>query len=526
MKPQHKHQTFTVSPVCVYNTEYTEMSKQVVWYAAAAVALAGAPAVAQDNAEFCDATGHYYEVIAGEHVQGISWTVARDAAAQLSRNGVQGHLATLTSAGEDACVDQIRANTLGDGPAQVWIGGFQSDGAVEPGGGWQWLNDEGSIPGVNGGEVYANWANLEPNNSNGLEHHLALGRFGTGLGWNDEGTAPDSILGYVVEFGDTTAAQNCFEVDGVGGGFGCNITGAMNLELNDGSTLPPGATITQNLLRPDVTDPAKCTGEFAFPDPRVGVDGRPIANRELDVFAELGGGEPGALILDTHTYGSPCFAVIEGGANFELVDTLPGTGLKAIVATTTQIPEAVPGIGKIFGCLGELNEAGTINRDLQTSTQSTYQTDDRNLMVEMSAAAMTNHCNSPSRQATFKFSYYVLNTHEDCGLDILIDGKQAVRACFQALAVAKFDALDIALLNAADNLQKPKFSTLSSQLNQARSMIAAGQYAKGKTRLETLLASVTSATWTADSDNDPGNLFMRIVNLIYRIEQLQRSMTL
>jgi hypothetical protein len=44
--------------------------------------------------------------------------------------------------------------------------------------------------------------------------------------------------------------------------------------------------------------------------------------------------------------------------------------------------------------------------------------------------------------------------------------------------------------------------------------------------LETLLASVTSATWTADADNDPGNLLMRITNLLYRIEQLQKSRTL
>ncbi len=468
------------------------MSKQIVWYAAAAMAIAGGPAFAQDNAEFCEATGHYYQVVVAS---AISWTAASDAAALLNRNGVQGHLATLTSAEENACVDQIREDALGEGPAQAWIGGFQnteSPDFAEPGGGWEWLNDEGSIPGEDSDEPYADWAdtggNTEPNDLVGAEQHLALGRFGTGLGWNDEGTAPDSILGYIVEFGDTAAAQDCREIDGVGGDFGCNITGAMNLELNDNSTLPPGATVTQNLLRPDVIDLDKCTGEFAFPDPRVGTDGRPIDVRQLDVFAELGGGTPGELWLDEHTYGSPCFAVIKGGANFELIDTLPGTGLKAIVATTTQIPEAVPGIGNVFSCFGE---AGNI--DLQTSTQSTYQTDDRNLMVEMSAAAMTNYCNSPSRQATFKFSYYVLNTHEDCNLDIVIDGKQAVRNCFQALAVAKFDALDIALANAADNLQKPKFSTLTSLLNQARSMIESRQYAKAKARLEQLLVSVKSA---------------------------------
>jgi hypothetical protein len=504
------------------------MSKRILRFAAAALALAGAPAFAQAQAQLCTATGHYYEIVA---TASIGWDEARTAAAARSRNGVQGHLATLTSAEEDACVDGIRATFFNtQGPAQVWIGGFQADTSVEPGGGWEWLNGEGSIPGVDSDapDAYADWAVDEPNNTAPGEQHLALGRFEIGLGWNDEGSAPDTILGYVVEYGATAAAQNCREgADGVGGLFGCNITGSMNLELVNNSFLEEGNTVTQNLLRPDVTDPAKCTGEFAFPDPRVRTDGRPMAIRELDVFAELGGGVAGELILDSHTYGSPCFAVIKGGANFELVDTLPGTGLKAIVATTTQIPESVPGIGNVFACFGELNTiTNTINRDLQTSTQSTYQTDDKGLMVELSAAAMTNHCNSPSRQATFKFSYYVLNTHEDCGLDILIDGKQAVRACFQALAVAKFDALDIALANAAGNLQKPKFSTLSSQLNQARSMIASGQYAKGKARLETLLASVTSATWTADADNHPGNLLMRITNLLYRIDQLQKSLTL
>ncbi|HET9662677.1 MAG TPA: hypothetical protein VFP00_00495 [Burkholderiales bacterium] len=467
---------------------------------------------------------HFYEVVPGN---GISWNDASLAAEASFHLGVQGHLATITSAAENQFVDQLRQDALDAADisqAQVWIGGFQAAGSGEPGEGWQWVNGEGTFPGVDSATPFADWAAAEPNNVGGSESHLTLGRYGLGGGWNDEGSAQSTIGGYVIEYDNTAAAQNCLEGnDGVSEATGgCNPSGVQLLQLPQNSQLQEGYTITQFLVKPDPTKKSQtalvqaghCVDEFLFPDIRVGANGRPNGPMvPLDVFDALGGGPAGALILDAQTYGSPCFAVVKGGANFELVQALPQGG----VATSTQYPDLVPGIGAAaWDCYDPVD-----NPDLQLGTQFTYQTDNLALMAERSAAAMTNHCNSPSRGATFKFSFFVLNTHEDCGIDrSLPGGPQAVLQCFKGFAVAKFDALDMALAGSADNLVSPKLSTLTSKLNQARSMINTGQYDKARTRLNDLLALVRGATWNADTDNDPGNLEMRILNLLYRNEQL------
>ncbi|MCJ7451139.1 MAG: C-type lectin domain-containing protein [Steroidobacteraceae bacterium] len=115
-------------------------------------------------------------------------------------------MATITSSSEDAWVDSLRATKSGLG--QVWIGGFQASGSQEPGSGWGWVNNEGPFPGDNNGPAYANWNSAEPNNSGGVENHLTLGRYGAGGGWNDEGAAPGSIAGFIVEY-DTPRRATC-----------------------------------------------------------------------------------------------------------------------------------------------------------------------------------------------------------------------------------------------------------------------------------------------------------------------------
>jgi hypothetical protein len=69
--------------------------------------------------------GHYYEYI---NVGGLTWPAASAAASARTYFGRQGYLATITSAGENAFVEQ---KLNGNG----WIGG--SDNAVE--GTWQWV---------------------------------------------------------------------------------------------------------------------------------------------------------------------------------------------------------------------------------------------------------------------------------------------------------------------------------------------------------------------------------------------------
>ena len=147
-------------------------------------------------------TGHYFEVYSAT---AITWDAARACADAKSHSGVPGHLATLTSSSEDGWVDGLRA---GSELGQVWVGGYQTPDSSEPGGGWLWVNSEGPIPGVNTQTIYANWNAAEPNNVDGIESHLTLGRYGLGGGWNDEGSAPESIGGFIVEY-DVPRPANC-----------------------------------------------------------------------------------------------------------------------------------------------------------------------------------------------------------------------------------------------------------------------------------------------------------------------------
>src|SRR5688572_5846705 len=103
------------------------------------------------NAGFRD--GHYYEVYSAA---GIGWPAA-DSAAQAKTyeyqpgKSVQGHLATLTSKGEDDFVESLRTGGATDpNPDEVWVGGFQTACTPAPGCGWTWVNGEGPIAGVNG----------------------------------------------------------------------------------------------------------------------------------------------------------------------------------------------------------------------------------------------------------------------------------------------------------------------------------------------------------------------------------------
>jgi hypothetical protein len=170
------------------------------------------------------ANGHYYEIVLVNPNLGvpIGWEEARLQASQRTYECVAGHLATITSEAEDILLEALRQTVVqqvGLLPDDVnhahefWVGGFQTPGAAEPAGGWEWINNEGSIPalpfggyqsGVNAPETpFAFWRPNEPNDCNGQENYLAIGRAGS-RGWNDEGCTPQQIWGYVVEYEDVT----------------------------------------------------------------------------------------------------------------------------------------------------------------------------------------------------------------------------------------------------------------------------------------------------------------------------------
>lgn len=148
--------------------------------AAACVSVHGTPVQWSVN-------GHWYEAFAAD---AINWS---DASTAATAKG--GYLATLTNADENAWVyDNVVVPMFGTGAGetdQAWLGGFQPAGSTEPAGGWEWVTGEAWS--------YTNWGSGEPNDVNGVEDHLTINRFGDWT-WNDEGSWPAGVKGYVVEY--------------------------------------------------------------------------------------------------------------------------------------------------------------------------------------------------------------------------------------------------------------------------------------------------------------------------------------
>ena len=131
--------------------------------------------------------GNHYQ-IAGVRT---TWQEARVQATQRVHEGVPGHLAAITSAGENNFIYNVLGASALD---EYWLGGRQNPSASdysEPGGGYRWLTGE-QLSGA-----YENWAPGEPNDAGAGEDSVAYVKAAE---WADiEGT---SLIneGYVIEF--------------------------------------------------------------------------------------------------------------------------------------------------------------------------------------------------------------------------------------------------------------------------------------------------------------------------------------
>ena len=143
------------------------------------------------------ANGHFYEAVA---VASILWIDAKAAAESRTFNGIQGHLATITSQEENDFIvsnfpDAVDVNN------NYWLGGFQPPGSPEPSGGWEWVTGEPF--------VYTNWASGEPNDVRGGEDSL---HFWKPIGkWNDDSGTMGGNIGYVVEYDPSLDHFQCYE---------------------------------------------------------------------------------------------------------------------------------------------------------------------------------------------------------------------------------------------------------------------------------------------------------------------------
>jgi hypothetical protein len=128
--------------------------------------------------------GNYYELVTTP----VGWEAAKTAAEGMSLSGATGHLATLTTAEEDAFVAGFAA------ASDAWFGA--SDLAVE--GTWEWVTGETWS--------YDNWNNGEPNG--GTTENC--GHYFVGVWWND--TICTIARNYVVEYeaADFTPQSNTF----------------------------------------------------------------------------------------------------------------------------------------------------------------------------------------------------------------------------------------------------------------------------------------------------------------------------
>ena len=148
--------------------------------------------------------GHYYDLVFED--QPLSWTQARDAAAASMFLGSTGHLATITSAAENAFVRDTFAGQLKvqkfrtaddkDGDF-AWIG--LTDVASE--GVYEWVTGEAF--------AFADWGPFEPNNLGDQDYILVRvlddGRIPTGptFQWDTNFLLPTfgvDRIGYVVEY--------------------------------------------------------------------------------------------------------------------------------------------------------------------------------------------------------------------------------------------------------------------------------------------------------------------------------------
>jgi hypothetical protein len=143
--------------------------------------------------------GHWYEYVSAPSIFApVSFDAARAAAEASTHLGLQGYLATVTSAAEQQFINGAFSYLFGFGATSTaWLGA--SDAAVE--GEWRWLGG----PEVGQLVSYSDWLPGHPISGPGFESYdyLALlvnaQSVPVSFGWSS--SPSNGALGYIVEYG-------------------------------------------------------------------------------------------------------------------------------------------------------------------------------------------------------------------------------------------------------------------------------------------------------------------------------------
>jgi hypothetical protein len=449
-------------------------------------------------------TGHFYEVY---KLGSISWDDAMKCADSLSvldpvsGKNIPGHLATITSSAEDRWVDELRDAAFGQ-PAfpaagykgQAWLGG-ERIGA----GGWQWVNGEGPFPSNNLGPAYANWAGGEPNNSGGVEDHVTAGRFGLYGGWNDEGAAPQSIAGFIVEY-DVPRPAACDPATG-----SCQTIRGQSLVFPAGS-FGTNTTIAFN--------------GFQFKDPRVGAG--TCGTAALTLF---GFGDQPELKIPPYLCGSPDLVVV--AVNGDQLNIQSG-----IVAIENDTNVVLP-LNTVKICKDTVGPTSimrpTPGNDPQLDDVVVYQTTEPDRMREDysstgvdpqfigAAGEFTNGCGS-SRGSSKEPSYFVVGMHIDFGTT----DPALVKERFVSLTLYKLSLLQqsVTAAGTAGVLKNGDTTKMTAQLNNAARKLGRGDPSGALGHVQQFLKFVNAAKYKTPA---PASLYPPDSNNNFNGEHLMRG---
>ncbi|MCK4408903.1 MAG: hypothetical protein KAW67_02390 [Candidatus Eisenbacteria sp.] len=149
----------------------------------AAIALLATPIAHADPVQW-SGNGHFYDVVA----ESRTWTSAWTQAASMTWGQYRGHLATVTSAEEQAFLEA----TFGELLNMSFLGGYQSPTSAPPADKWHWLTGEPWS--------FTHWASGEPNDVGGPEYWIEVQQIGTTYMWNDWGPNDGVRPRFVVEY--------------------------------------------------------------------------------------------------------------------------------------------------------------------------------------------------------------------------------------------------------------------------------------------------------------------------------------